>query len=613
MSRALPKSFATFVAVAFFTLGAIGTTFAPASVAQQWPAAGSDHTLEAMRAELQRSKADLQLPGQQKPFFIEYRLVDLDVRTITASFGALVSSTTTHNRFMDVGIRVGDYKIDNSNFISGDEFQGFLGSSGEVGVDGDYESLRQDLWLATDQAYKQALTGLAQKMGFLGTLSKLPEVADFSAAKPVQQIDPRAIPDWTNRNWEQEARQATAGLRNYPDLYGNRITYTLVYETYYLINSEGTEIRTPHTLAAIEAAMETQASDGVPMHHFFTAYSSKPADLPTADVVAHEIDARTKRLMAMRSAEPMPAYGGPVLFDARASAELIAQMMPPSISGSRPPLSMLPMYDQIIDSRGGRSEWTSRLNSRVLPTGTSLVDDPSAKDAQGRALPGSYIIDDEGVAPVRVSVVENGMLRNFLMSRRPGPDSDQSNGHARTIFLGTPQASSSNLTLSSTNGISATDLKKKFLDECQKDGRQWCLLVRELDNPVIGDIHDNEISDLVAGAANGDRVPLEVFKVNVADGSEELLRPGHLLNMNLRLLRDATGFGNDQLMYAYEQSATPLVAGTNLAAFGSTADGMPSTVTAPSILFDDVEGREARGEMKRLPLVPPPPMQPDHQ
>jgi hypothetical protein len=83
--------------------------------------------------------------------------------------------------------------------------------------------------------------------------------------------------------------------------------------------------------------------------------------------------------------------------------------------------------------------------------------------------------------------------------------------------------------------------------------------------------------------------------------------------MNLRLLRDATGFGNDQLMYAYEQSATPLVAGTNLAAFGSTADGMPSTVTAPSILFDDVEGREARGEMKRLPLVPPPPMQPDHQ
>jgi hypothetical protein len=569
--------------------------------------------MDAMRAELQRSKANLQLPGQQKPFFIEYRLVDLDVRTITASFGALVSSTTKHNRFMDVGIRVGDYKIDNSNFISGDAFQGFLGSNGEVGVDGDYESLRQDLWLATDQAYKQALTGFAQKMGFLGTLSKPPEVADFSAAKPVQQIDPRAIPDWTNRNWEQEARQATAGLKNYSDLYGNRITYTLIYETYYLINSEGTEIRTPRVIAAIEAGMETQAPDGVPMHHFYTAYAMRPADLPTADVVAHEIDARTKRLMAMRLADPMPAYGGPVLFDARASAELLAQMMPPSISGSRPPLSMLPMYDQIIESRGGRSEWTGRLNSRVLPTGTSLVDDPAAKDAQGRALMGSYIIDDEGVPPQRVSVVENGMLRNFLMSRRPGPDSDQSNGHARTVILGAPEATSSNLTLTSANALSAADLKKKFLDQCKQDGRQWCLMVRELDNPVIGDIHDNEISDLVAGAANGDRVPLEIFKVNVADGSEELLRPGHLQNMNLRLLRDATAFGNDQTIYSYAQSATQGVAGTNLAAFGTSGDGVPSTVTAPSVLFEDVEGREARGEMKRLPLVPPPPMQPDHQ
>jgi hypothetical protein len=27
------------------------------------------------------------------------------------------------------------------------------------------------------------------------------------------------------------------------------------------------------------------------------------------------------------------------------------------------------------------------------------------------------------------------------------------------------------------------------------------------------------------------------------------------------------------------------------------------------LLFEDVEGREARGEMRRLPLVPPPPMQ----
>src|ERR1700683_3594405 len=138
----------------------------PVARAQQKSDA-TDRTLQAMHDELDRSKTRMQIPGLEKPYFIEYRLLDLDVRTITASFGALVSSTTSHNRFMEVNIRVGSYNLDNSNFISGEQFQGFLGSAGQVGVDGDYESLRQDLWLATDQAYKEAVDSLARKQGFL--------------------------------------------------------------------------------------------------------------------------------------------------------------------------------------------------------------------------------------------------------------------------------------------------------------------------------------------------------------------------------------------------------------------------------------------------------------
>src|SRR6202050_1989933 len=156
----------------------------PVARAQQKSDA-TDRTLQAMHDELDRSKTRMQIPGLEKPYFIEYRLLDLDVRTITASFGALVSSTTTHNRFMDVNIHVGDYKLDSSEFISGDGFQGFLGSAGQVGVDGDYNSLRQDLWIATDGAYKQALDNMAHQLGFLRRLSKPPEIADFSAEKPL--------------------------------------------------------------------------------------------------------------------------------------------------------------------------------------------------------------------------------------------------------------------------------------------------------------------------------------------------------------------------------------------------------------------------------------------
>jgi TldD protein len=596
------------VAVALSTAFLLSVFIASAS-AQQWPSADADQTMKAMHDELERSR-NMQMTNLQKPYFIQYRLLDLDVRTITASFGALVSSSTTHNRFMDVNIHVGDYKLDSSEFISGDGFQGFLGSAGQVGVDGDYNSLRQDLWLATDQAYKAALDNMAHKQGFLRSLSKPPEIADFSQEKPYVKIDPRILPDWTNRNWEQEAKQASAALRAYRELYGNRITYTLIYETYYVMNTEGTQVRTSRSLAAIEANMETQAPDGVPMHHYYATYVARPVDLPAATEVSQQLDSRGKQLMAMRTAEPMPAYSGPVLLESHAAASLLAQMLTPSVTGARAPLSMVPIVDQLMDRLGGRGEWSGRLNSRVLPTDVSLADDPMGADAQGHPLAGSYAVDEEGVPAQRVPIVENGILKNFLMSRRPGPDADQSNGHARALFLSDPRAASSNLIFRSSKGVAPDELKKKFLAACKDAAREWCLMIREMDNPALGITSQEdltaEVQDLAAGASSGERIPLAVYRVNVSEGSEQLLRPGHLLGMNLRVLRDAYAFGNDSSQFSYAQDQRPGYAGTALAIFSSSVTGVASTLTAPSILFNDVEGREARGEMRRLPLVPPP-------
>ncbi|MGA9593509.1 MAG: hypothetical protein WBS18_10475, partial [Candidatus Acidiferrales bacterium] len=251
------------------------------------PAGDTDQTLRAMHDELERSRTRLQLPGVDKPFFIEYRLLDLDIREISATFGGLVSSTTTRSRYMSVGARVGDYHLDSSNFISEDGFQGFLGSTGQVGIDRDYNSLRQDLWLATDQAYNSAATQMSLKQAFLRSLTKPPEIDDFSRATPQIKIDPRIDPDWTSRNWEDEIRSASSVLKNYPQLYGTRVNYYLVYATYYLMNTEGTTIRTSRSLAAVEAAMDTQADDGMPLHNSYVVYVPSPADMPDAATVSH--------------------------------------------------------------------------------------------------------------------------------------------------------------------------------------------------------------------------------------------------------------------------------------------------------------------------------------
>lgn len=576
------------------------------------PPGETDQTLYAMHDEMQRSVARLQIPNAEKPFFIEYRLLDLDVRTISASFGSLVASSTMKSRVMSVDVRVGNYHLDSSNFISEDGFQGFLGSTGQVGIDRDYHSLRQDLWLATDQAYKAAVVEMSLKQSFLQSLTKPPEIDDFSRVDPIVDLEPRLDPDWTTRNWEDEARKASAALRAFPQVYGSHVNYYLVYVTEYLMTSEGTTIRMSRPLAAVEAAVDTQADDGMPLHNDYAVYASRPADLPPPDVVSKGVAQAATQLMELRASPIMPDYDGPVLFDPHAAGSMLAQVLLPSLSGARPPLSMVPAFDELMSRVGGQSEWGGRVGTRVLPPAVSLADDPTATDFQGQPLLGAYAVDGEGVRAQKVSLVEDGMLKNLLMSRRPGPDFENSNGHGRSALLSDPRPLPSNLFLQSTAGLAPDALQKKFLDACKEDGQPWCIEIKRMDNPALSSLSQQDYSDyieaLAGGLSSGERLPLLVYRVYVADGHKELVRGGHIEGLTLRSLRNMLAVGTDRSVYTYMQNVQNGFAGTALGAFGSAQDasGVPSTVVTPSLLLDEVDLRGFHGEPRRLPLAPPP-------
>ncbi len=577
----------------------------------------NDHTLQAMRDEMARSKTrlSLKIPGldqPQRPYYVEYRLLDLDVREVVAEFGALLSSTHTRNRFMNVEARVGDYKRDSSNFVSDEGFRGFIGPTGSVGIDRDYDSLRQDLWIATDQAFKEAVETYSRKQAYLSSLARQSDIDDFAKAEPVQLIEPLVASDWSARNWDQEARDTSAALRAFPQIYETRATYYLVYATEYLLTSEGTEIRTNRCFAAIEAGMNTLADDGVELNHLYAAYARRPADLPGVEAVRKGLNVAASELMAMRAAQPAQDYNGPVLFEARAAAPLLAEVLGPAMNGARPPVSFTPVMEQLLTGLGGKSDWVGRMGARVLPPSVSIIDDPSAKEFHGTPLLGGYAVDEEGVKAQKATVVENGNLKELLMSRRPGPDSDKSNGHGRSAFLNDAKPTMSNLFFTSTEMVSPAELKKRFLDECRAEKLSYCLVVREMDNPSISLLHQEDYSELLAsfggGAGTGDRLPLVVYKIYPADGREEMVRGARLVGINTRALRNLGGIGNDSFIYNYMQSQESGFAGTALGAFGSARNGLPSSVVAPSLLFDDLEVRGARGEPKRLPLLPAPPM-----
>jgi TldD protein len=601
-----------------FRLAAMLLAFSAASAVFAQLPADNDHTMQAMKDEMARAKSRLELQitkGDKpvRPYYIEYRLLDINVREVVAEFGALLSTNHNRSRIMDVNARVGDYKLDSSNFVSEEGFRGFIGSTGTVGIDRDYDSLRQDLWIATDQAFKEAAETYSRKQAYLSSLARQSDIDDFAKVETVQHVEPLASSDWSARNWEQEARDTSGALRVFPLIYDSRVTYYLVYTTEYLLTSEGTEVRANHSFAAIEAGMNALANDGMQVNHYYSTYAPRPADLPNVDDVKKGLNVAGSELMAMRIAAPAPDYTGPVLFESRAAAALVAGVLGPSLSGARPPLAFQPVVDQLMSSLGARSDWSGKVESRVLPASVSLVDDPFAKDYKGSLLVGGYAIDQEGVPAQKVTLVENGKLKNLLMSRRPGPDFDKSNGHGRASFLADPKPTMSNLLFSSTESVSRDELKKKFVEECRSEKLEFCIVVRQMDNPALSLMHQEDFTGLLAsfgGNAATDRLPLVVYKLYPSDGREEIVRGARITGFSPRSLRNIAGIGNDDFVYNYMQSQINGIAGTALGAFGTAQSGLPAAVVAPSLLFDEVEVRGARGEPKRLPILPEPPMTP---
>ena len=119
-------------------------------------AAKGDSLLEALLTELTRSYSQLKMDQVQAPYYIEYRVNDVDDFAADAAYGALVQSQRVRVRILRVVVRIGDYKQD-SYFGQG------VGETNILPLDNDPIALRHQIWMATDDAYKSAGQAFAEK------------------------------------------------------------------------------------------------------------------------------------------------------------------------------------------------------------------------------------------------------------------------------------------------------------------------------------------------------------------------------------------------------------------------------------------------------------------
>jgi predicted Zn-dependent protease len=471
-------------------------------------------------------------------------------------------------------------------------------------LEDDYTALRHDMWLATDGAYKQALEQLAAKRSFIKTKVQPEEIPDFSREEATKAIAPKRMLTFDQKKWKEVLRSLSAIFREFPVIYDSSISLNVRFSHKYFINSEGTVSHQPADLVSLFVRAATQASDGMGLKHFAPYYGVSLEQLPPEKEIAASVRKMAEELTALTSAPVLENYIGPVLVTGQAASELFAQVLAPQLSGHRPPL----MEQQQMAAMMTESKFAARLNRRVLPSFFTVVDDPTQKTYEKHQLIGSYEVDDQGIPARPVTLIERGILKTLLMSRRPSKEISQSNGHGRAMQIGSPSVQIGNLFVQATEGKSFAELKQELVDLCQDQGLSYGLLIKMFDNPSITGREFSLSSFSMRRGLQQEMVtpPILVYKVYVEDGREELVRGVTVAEMSVRMLRDIVAVGKD-----YHVNNKLMAGGGIMGLFFSYAFrfgeagafGIPTTVIAPSVLIEEVELKKPGGAQQKPALL----------
>ena len=551
-----------------------------------------DPALRAMHDEALRSLT-LAVANLEKPYFVEYLLDHEDVFTVSAALGGLMERNRERIQAPEVHVRVGDYKFDNGNFAGG-------GPSGArfrepFPLEGSYDLVRRYFWLSTDAAYKSAVEALARKRATLRNVSEGGgRLDDFGRVAPLVRVRELGHLSLDEDAWAARVRNLSAVFAGYPGLKDSRVDLEANAGGYYVVNSEGAEVRVPEDVTFLRMRAMAQSSDGSTVRDIASFHAIEPSGMPgeaELSAAARELAAHVTALAAAPKGED---YNGPVLFEGAAGAQLFAELVGRNVILARRP----------DGGRGGAflaSEYEGRVGSRVLPDSFDVVDDPTQKEWQGRPLFGAYEVDREGVAAQPVSLIEKGVLKTFLLTRQPVKGMPGSNGHARLPGLyGASDAGIGNLFVRSTEASPAGGLKQKLIEAVQARGKPYGILVRKLDFPSSAPFDEvRRLLSETAGMAQPVSPPVLAYKV-YPDGREELIRGVEFKGLNARALKDILVAGDDANVFEYMDNGAPL------AVLGAGSFTIEASVVAPSVLIDDLELRPVEEEQPKLPVVPPP-------
>ena len=558
--------------------------------AQSKNEARDDLVLRAIDDELARTMTRLQLKGHSRPYFCQFNLYENDDFSVEATLGAVTSLTREKQRTFDPVVRVGDYKFDNTNFEKEESFasasqEGYeqLGLISETPCEDNYGAIRKTFWINTDYNYKKAVEALEAKKAYILERSREEELDDFIRVKPVVYVKPVENMVIDEKLWTDKVVSLSRIFRKYPEIRNSWVRFDERIINTWMKNSEGTVIRTTQKAVRILSYANIQAKDGSVLTDGRVFLAHDREHLPELKKIETELDNLARSLIERSNAEKLDYYEGPVLFEGQAAGQVFARVMAPYLVNHRKKLGAS-YYDDSYN------KLARRLGRRVMPLFLSVVDDPFARFYKGKSLFGGFTIDDEGVVPEKLSLIEDGYLKTLCSGRTPSKYISKSNGHG-SYQSGYETAKYSVLFVKSKETDSKSELLKKLKELGRKSRLEYVIVVRRLANNVrdgsFFETVDSQSSNF--GPLDGQLTsPIDFYKISLKTGKRTLLRGGKFGPVTVRLLKDIVAVGDDSDAYPVEDVSNNYF-----------------HLITPSILISEVE-IEKEDDVRKPPLIPNP-------
>ena len=527
-----------------------------------------------LHAELRRNFEVLRKEATPA-YFVGYTVHDERSTQIVSAFGALERSDESRGRYATVEVRVGDYLLDNTHPIRGEG----AATSPRVGrvslpLTDDAKPVALALWRATDGAYRQANAALTRVVSNVAAKVKEEDPApDFS--REARQTHTGEPADYTldTRQWEARLRRLSAPFAADPLIFGGAVSLSVRASNRYYANSEGTRLETGDLQFRLFVQAMTKADDGMELPLYNSYFSRSLEGLPSEAALLAEVRDMANLLGRLRAAPVVDPYSGPAILSGRAAGVFFHEIFGHRAEGHRQ-----------RNADDGQT-FGSKVEESILPPFLSVIFDPTLKTRTSTELMGHYLYDDEGVQARRVTVVDRGILKTFLLGRAPLQAFPQSNGHGRAEAGCVPVSRQSNLIVESSRSVSSSELVTMLKAEARKQGKPFGLLFDNIEGGFTTTGRSNPNAFNV--------MPNVVYRIYTDNRPPELVRGVDLIGTPL------AAFGR----FLAASDKIDVFNGV----YGAESGSVPVSASSPELLVSEVEVQKKAQSQEALPILPAPP------